>query len=85
MKCVSVCFFGVCLCTGHVKLNLQRELSCDGRVSEQLIGFFQSGVFSRDSIYGQNPVTDLQDTTSAHTDTTNTHTQMAEVVFSGYV
>ena len=47
------------VCTGHVKLNLQRELSGDGRVSEQLIGFLQGGVFSRNSIYGQDPVPDL--------------------------
>lgn len=55
------------LCTGHVKLDLQRELSGDGRVSEQLIGFFQGGVFGGNSIYRQNPVADLQDATSENT------------------
>lgn len=31
-----------CVGTCHIEFNLKCELGCDGRVSEQLIGFFQS-------------------------------------------
>lgn len=47
--------------TGHVKLHLQGELRGDGGVSEQLIGFFQSGVFGGNAVDGQDPVAYLQD------------------------
>ena len=68
--CVYVC---VCVSTCHIKFDLQGELGSDGRVSEQLIGLFQGGVFGRNPVNGQNPVPNLQDATPAHTHT-HTHT-----------
>lgn len=46
--------------TCNIKFNFQRDLACDWRVSEELIGFLKGAVFSWDSINGQHSVSNLK-------------------------
>ena len=50
--------------TCNIKLNFQRDLACDWRVSEELIGFLKGAVFSWNSINGQHSVSNLKHPTS---------------------
>ena len=52
--------------TCDIKLNLHCDLIGQSRVSEQLMGFLQSAIFSRDPVNGQQPVPNLQQPAPPH-------------------